>query len=1262
MPETINTFKGGIKPDLAKSLPQQDNLVLGSNVRITVDEGQSSGVITNIKGNTLSFTIPLINTVIPNILGWATIRDDIYIFTTIDDGNGQIWKIKYDYTDLTLAPTVELRLNKALGFSSLYPIKAIGRYETSSIQKLYWVDGLHTLRYVNIASTNLALLSAATIDIFPQATICTPTLKSIGVGSLPTGMIQYAYKLISADGSETLYSPLSQQIHLVFSIESEGNGRNYRGNDLTTVANKAVTITISNLDTSFSKVQVIAIYRPSISVLPTIKVVATKQIISNTMDITHSSLTSNESVDITNESFTISQYPFDIPNDIASKDNILFVANTKEDLFDPQFDSRVYRYKSDGNTYSTSPTENTLDENNPYNKDDTQQFKYQSNGLRLGGGNPDAATGISYSFKLMPIYGDSNQQSTELNIVNSGNATPVVTDDGYTYYNQSFNNFKSPYLERVKGYKRGETYRFGIVFFSKRGRPSFAKWIGDIRMPEISDVSCTVPAIDGSDVTYKDNANTPLYNFPTGTGNSYQLGGNNLLYTLYVQFKVKLPSFITSQISGYQIVRVERTEADKSIVCQGVISKLFNPDGGSGGAAYSIPQSYMGSSADYFNTSNTEEVYSRRFLLRFISPEVNFYKNLSRQASDTLQVVGTVANESDGYFGGVGVSNNSVLKARDTYKVAQPFDSNLKRSVIGLAIGAPGNSVNESIGAGDTSAFKLFNDKTLGAGKSSFYGTSAIVKLNDGFGNQGLFINTGWILADYRRVVGNQYGGNSKEARGLNKYIPASPLIGVNTANNLSQSIGVFGGDTYVCYYDYLHTFMNLAAGVDDGDTTSRAVLFPVETSINLELRSDMSQTTGATKAKTTGAPTHIIYVGEVGNADGDMYRYNPIFSVENNVQVYIAKPVTFKAVNEFDCRVYFSDIKINGEVVDSWSKYSTLGYWDVESIYGPIQAIDIYRDKLLFWQTRGFGILPVNERSLATTTSGATLELAKSHTVLQRHQYISTEAGIQSKWAKITNETAAYFYDARTYSIYSFKDGLVDLAGGKSIQSIISGFKGEIQSSNNTYFKDPSKNYTRVGTALGYDYWHGEVLFTFIDRVNTGGTSREVTTTLVYSEGVDTFTSLYSIAPSLYIDTKQLLLSNSNNSMYQHNYGDYGKFYGTVNPASVTILINEGIPTTKTFDNFSLHTEAIKNGVSIDSTFTNLQCYTDYQDSGLLTLVPNTNIKRRERTWQIAVPRALDLARMRDKYLTAVLTVDNVNNYKLLLHYLKTTFRPSSR
>ena len=97
--------------------------------------------------------------------------------------------------------------------------------------------------------------------------------------------------------------------------------------------------------------------------------------------------------------------------------------------------------------------------------------------------------------------------------------------------------------------------------------------------------------------------------------------------------------------------------------------------------------------------------------------------------------------------------------------------------------------------------------------------------------------------------------------------------------------------------------------------------------------------------------------------------------------------------------------------------------------------------------------------------------------------------------------------------------------------------------------------------------------------------------------------------------------------------------------------------------------------------TWDKIRIYNDYQNTDIITLDPTVlkNIRRVERSWQLQVPRNkvlystsaspnifTDLGnkpygeRMRDKTFTIELEFNNPNNYRFIMHYLKSIFRVS--
>lgn len=185
-----------------------------------------------------------------------------------------------------------------------------------------------------------------------------------------------------------------------------------------------------------------------------------------------------------------------------------------------------------------------------------------------------------------------------------------------------------------RGYQRGETYRFGVLVYDLNGDPGNVLWIGDIQMPEHHDKAWeldlnfgpdndgTITGIGrnyGSNATkFKENSDCQDYRISAngsgpvpaaglkyddtacinGTdinshGNAKEFGflpenreGQHLTFDLALDFSFKIPLHVLKRISGFQVVRAERTETDRTIVQSGLLNQTINygpKTGGSGG-------------------------------------------------------------------------------------------------------------------------------------------------------------------------------------------------------------------------------------------------------------------------------------------------------------------------------------------------------------------------------------------------------------------------------------------------------------------------------------------------------------------------------------------------------------------------------------------------------------------------------------------------------------------------------------------------------
>lgn len=638
----VNTY-GGMNKDTAYDSIKPNMYIDALDIRITTTTGESQGAFTNIKGNVLSFVIPKRNTEVPSgnnfggwlvsgnaeVIGYTSIRNKIILFVA-DDTNtgGWIYEIEYDPADRTVDTAVYPKLiyyNAALNFKKSWPIEALGRFENAATQKIYWTDYNNIFRTINISDPNLSTFPVSNVDIYPDIKYTQPILESVaGGGQLNSGKYQIAYKLITSDGKETLVSPPSNMIHIVTSSEYDSVPK-YVGEPIKINTGKSINISIdtTNYLNIFEKIEILALYYENDTATPTAVSVETQVLINNTTNVTYTGA-EGTIFDIELFTFASKNFAFKTFKSVTQKDNYLVGANIKSSTIDVQslleggqtFSALTQRYNSSSVLEgSTTLLERAFNAN--YNKDKhwdinwqlaANQFKYQANGTTLGG----QGANISYKFHIEPMTVDVETQPGFHNIggnIKYGNVDNHDLNDGYGVYpNPSFANNASPHISGLlRGYKRGETYRFGIIFYTLKGEATYVEYIGDIKFPDISEK-------DGAN----NLSNSPYFPLSTaGTELAASVGPVTIGFNLGIEFTITLPTSLSSKITGYQIVRVPRTNNDKRRLCQGIVNPLAHfrvtPTG-----ANKTPNDYD------FRVDNTNNVVHQNNFLLGLAPTSSF--------------------------------------------------------------------------------------------------------------------------------------------------------------------------------------------------------------------------------------------------------------------------------------------------------------------------------------------------------------------------------------------------------------------------------------------------------------------------------------------------------------------------------------------------------------------------------------------------------------------------------------------------------------
>ena len=1196
MAQFKNTFSQGLDKDSSKNKYDNTHYFDAENIRIVTQEGLSSGAIENVVGN---YRRVYTGNASYYINGHVILRDYLILWTTDNTGapNGistdRIWRVPIADIDalsgvslLTLSATYvyaggNLLYSGHLSLSTLYKVRAVARYESSTIQKVYWIDGYNRLRHLNTiynADTNdLVNLSLDKLEVISNFDVSRPEITSFSSGNLRSGKVQYTYQLYTLNGSETAFSPLSHLVNLTDSGENNASSDGYMGSDLDINTGKAVIGSIDITATGYNRIRILAVHYTTLQGDPQIRMIDEKDISPLGEEISFVDAGQNLAGYTLEQIRLLGTFLF-VPQEISTKDNILFPANIKEESFDIDFDARAYRfagagtdsvnhpnyqataglrrhcriYDAEGNYYEGDGADPTgswtgsglttvtgwsnipedFDAINKFNDidndgDHAYRFMYQTDGVTIGGEGPN----VKYTFKMKTIELDDYDTVAS---IKTGIETPTNPD------NRSYNNYASPYqCARYLGYPRDEVYRFGIVFFEDKGRASFVKWIGDLRTPSISTAgtedtydpdggvpdyqinsvaiiafslgnSCTYeiqidndpfkiaygystneaslddpydaitdaianylgwdvtltnldPVNRTFDIEFKSIGDhtititsTDYSGFCTnvistpyaGAGGEHQdfspvfynsVTGKIMMNILYPEFTVDLTG-TEAEGMAYQIVRVKREANDRSVRAQGILTGLYDS------TTHRYPMSWDEGGSSNWHTD----------LVCFNSPEVAFNKNLDRQYGDKLQVTGIATSALNDFsailfrrkYNGITPLNNPQTPSGAV--LGDEFYSLNLGSVDELAIATMDTA--EAIVGGVTYHNEM--QSNAGAALNSDKGINAVCDISTaGFIAANDLAATSRYLINYRRnVFLYQYGGPTYEARSRNIYMATGR---VQTSD--SAIIPVFDGDSYIGMFDYLHGGYKQ----DNAAGTCSVVIFPVETSINLDLRMDscyharQNETYVYLMRETKG-----IWSDDDDDREyiqpTDLYIYNTVYSKENTTKIYISRPFDWTVEKYFDTRILASGVKTNNELSDSWLNYGANSYIDVDPQYGELIALINLNNQMLFFQPKAFGTLSINQQALIQTNSIAQLSLGSSG-VLSRFDYSKTEMGVSHRDHILLTSNGLYWVDFINKAMFKYTSGVEELSLMKGMQSWFrEKLSGDIALSDIILYHDP--------------------------------------------------------------------------------------------------------------------------------------------------------------------------------------------------------------
>lgn len=231
---------------------------------------------------------------------------------------------------------------------------------------------------------------------------------------------------------------------------------------------------------------------------------------------------------------------------------------------------------------------------------------------------------------LQAEYGDM----TEIKILSdtiSGNGWETVTAIKKDASEHTVKNitYADPYIcANYTGFKQGECYTFGIVFYNQQHIPSPVHYIGTITIPYFENW------IYGG-VKRKD-------------GGTHDL----LATTVGIRFRVDLSNMNADDVSAYEIVRVQKTTETRKVLMQGIVSNTVEYVKKVGSGGQSLGDSdlraplYPTTSQYFYNlfragqdSNNSSTLTTISDYTVFVSPEISVNKeNVEKSFNNAKQL------------------------------------------------------------------------------------------------------------------------------------------------------------------------------------------------------------------------------------------------------------------------------------------------------------------------------------------------------------------------------------------------------------------------------------------------------------------------------------------------------------------------------------------------------------------------------------------------------------------------------------------------
>lgn len=504
----------------------------------------------------------------------------------------------------------------------------------------------------------------------------------------------------------------------------------------------------------------------------------------------------------------------------------------------------------------------------------------------------------------------------------------------------------------------------------------------------------------------------------------------------------------------------------------------------------------------------------------------------------------------------------------------------------------------------------------------------------------------GTYLTNLRQQI-TPYGGYSFTNRLTNIYYGDG-----NYFESINKWNTVFDGDCHVETFEYTSMHKVYGTYTKDGsdnlqfpNTHMITYSIPTESNIWCKFQHGWTFSSNARDNYASFIQAEPCEITEAYVQKDPEYVYNSVYSVYNTSMPLAAyddlNPQDYNKT--IDTRVYYSDLKQNDEIIDSWCKFRSSNFIDVDQEYGSITDICTFKNVLTFFQEQSFGILSVNDRSVATDNSGQNIVLGTGG-VLDRYDYYSNTYGMhKQQFCSVCTTGGLYWFDSHNNVICLF-DGqsVVQLSKQGKVQNILNKYK------KNDNFK------------VFYNNRYNEVVFNVLSDDMQ----------IVYNEMLGKFTSTLTIpfdGAIQFFNGEYLVKKNDTVCVYQYDYLDespkstnqqllssYVKYVVAQQPLVTKVFDNQEIVT---YENLQLQDVIYDQ----DDYFSKNHKYTWQTESQKIESSLEEQITLRENNHRFVIPRADGLFGNRARGKVMICSIEDIKpNPATAIQYIITKYRQS--